>query len=180
MFATVMPTVSTPATLTAAVVVVVVADADAETGTRPSRIGAASSKPASKMPLRMAWRLRRRRRSGDRHASAEALDQVIADTQGVRGDGQRRIHGSARTEEAAIDDVEIVDVVGAAMHVQRRRAWIAAEADGAVLMRHAGERNTLADEQRAWDQMFVQIEMIQQALQLADQPAMRFFVVGLV
>src|SRR5262245_11933613 len=120
MFATVMPTVSTAATLTAAVgAAVAAADAEAEPGRRPSRAGAASSRPASKMPLRMARHLC--------EACAEALDQMIADAQRIRGDGQCRIHRGARTEEAAIDDVEIVEIVGAAVHVQRRGAWVAAE-----------------------------------------------------
>src|SRR5690242_8969850 len=99
MFATVMPTVSTAITATGG---------GAEARGRPSRAGAAINRPASRMTLRMAGHL-----CCGSHARAEALDQVIADAQRIRGDGQRRIHGSARTEEAAIDDVEVVEVVGA-------------------------------------------------------------------
>ena len=53
--------------------------------------------------------------------SLHSFDQVIADTQRVRDDRKRRIHRAAGAEEAAVDDVKIIDVVGSAMHVERRR-----------------------------------------------------------
>src|SRR5215204_3422318 len=50
-------------------------------------------------------------------ARAEALEQMIPDAQGVGGDRQGRIHRRARAEEAAVDDIEVVHVVGPAVHV---------------------------------------------------------------
>ena len=54
-------------------------------------------------------------------AGAEPLEQVVADAQGVRHRGQRRVHGARRREEARVDDVEVVDLVRAAVDVEHRR-----------------------------------------------------------
>jgi len=40
---------------------------------------------------------------------------MIADPERIRLDGERRVHRAARGEEARVDDVEVVDVVGLAM-----------------------------------------------------------------
>src|SRR4051794_18839136 len=58
---------------------------------------------------------------------AQALDEVVADPQRVRDGGQRRVHGTARREEARVDDVEVVDVVRLAVHVERRGRRIGPE-----------------------------------------------------
>src|SRR5438132_303145 len=96
---------------------------------------AATSRPAGARQLRTGHL----RRARDRAARAEALEQVIADTERVGGDGQRRVHRGARAEEAAIDHVEVVDVVGPAVDIERRRRRIVAEPDGAVLMGDASQ-----------------------------------------
>src|SRR4051794_13813690 len=57
------------------------------------------------------------REAPDRPARAEAPKQMIADAQRVGGDGQGGVHRRARTEEAAIDDVQVVHVVGPAVDV---------------------------------------------------------------
>jgi hypothetical protein len=49
----------------------------------------------------------------------EALKQVISYSEGVRHDRQRRIYGCTRREKAAIDDVQVVEVVGLAVGVER-------------------------------------------------------------
>ena len=56
--------------------------------------------------------------SGER-PSGETLGEVLADAQGVGDDRQRRVHRADRREEARVDDVEVVELVGLAV---RRRA----------------------------------------------------------
>ena len=81
--------------------------------------------------------------------SAHPFLQVIAHAQRVGHNRESRIDSSRRGEEAAVDDVEVVDVVRPAIRIQDRRLGIAAEADGAVLVCHTGEGNPIADEQIA-------------------------------
>src|SRR5229473_5306685 len=50
---------------------------------------------------------------------AQSFHQVIAHSKCVSHDGERRIDGSARREEAPVYDVEVVDVMSLAVHVQR-------------------------------------------------------------
>src|SRR6185295_244460 len=45
----------------------------------------------------------------------EAIDEMVADAQGIGHRGQRRVHGAAGGEEARVDDVEVVEVVGLAV-----------------------------------------------------------------
>src|ERR1043166_1004308 len=91
---------------------------------------------------------------------AEAVDEVVADAKRVGHDRERRIDGAARWEEARVDDVEIVEIVGLAVGVERRRPGVAAEADRAVLMRHAGERNALSDVEVAREQADVTVAAV--------------------
>ena len=56
-----------------------------------------------------------------RAVSPEPLPDVITDPERVRHDGERRIHRAARGEEARVDDVEVVNVVGLAVYVEGRR-----------------------------------------------------------
>ena len=69
--------------------------------------------------------------------SVHPFEQVVAHAQRVGHDRQRRVHRAARREEAAVDDVEVVEIVGLAVGIERRRLRVVAEADRAVLMRHA-------------------------------------------
>ena len=80
--------------------------------------------------------------------STEPLQQVIAYAQGVGHDSQRRIHRAARREEATVDDIEIVEIVRLAVHIERRAPWIAAEADRPALMGGAADRDILAEIER--------------------------------
>ena len=74
---------------------------------------------------------------------------MLADSERVRHDRQRRIDRAAGDEEAAVDDVEIVQIMRLTVGVQRARLGIVAEAHGADLVRHTGEGDALADEQIA-------------------------------
>src|SRR5271166_5026760 len=66
------------------------------------------------------------------HARAQALQNVIAHAQRVGHDCQRRIHRRARREEAAIDYVQVVEIVSFAVRIETRSLQIVPEADGAV------------------------------------------------
>ncbi|SRR6266516_5472670 len=55
---------------------------------------------------------------GARAVSREPLPEVVTDPERVRHDGERRVHGTARGEEARVDDVEVVDLVGLAVDVE--------------------------------------------------------------
>src|SRR5436190_10043695 len=97
-------------------------------------LGSANSRPAISRPSGApSLRTGHLRHGRDRPARAKALEQVIADAQRVGGDGQGGVHRRARAEEAAVDDIQIVHVVGPAVDVERRCRRIVAEPDGAVL-----------------------------------------------
>src|SRR6516162_1105928 len=76
--------------------------------------------------------------------SMQALLQVIGHADGVGDDRQGRIDRGAGAEEAAVDDVEIVDLVAAAIDVERRAFWVVSETHGAVLMSSAGDGEAFA------------------------------------
>src|SRR5947207_1954415 len=51
-------------------------------------------------------------------AGVEPLEEMIADAQRVGHGGKSRVHGARGGEEAGVDDVEVVDVVGFAVEVE--------------------------------------------------------------
>src|SRR5438067_920799 len=118
----------------------------------------------------------------------ESLAQMVGDAQRIRDDREPRVHGSGRGEEARVDDVEVVDLVRLAVHVECGGAAIRAEADGAVLVRHAGERNALPNVQIAREQPLVAAAPVDGAfallahelLELLDRPLWPFLFVRLV
>src|SRR5271166_750932 len=99
-----------------------------------------------------------------RDARAQTLQNVIAHPQRIGHDRQRRIHGRARREEAAIHDVEILKIMGLAIYVQRRGFGIMPKADGAVLMSDARQRNALSDIQVASKQSFMALMAVHRAV----------------
>ena len=58
---------------------------------------------------------------------AEPFEQVVADAQGVGHRRERRVHGADAREEAGVDHVEVVDLVGPAVGVEHRRRGVGAE-----------------------------------------------------
>jgi hypothetical protein len=50
--------------------------------------------------------------------SAQPLQQVLADPKGVGDDGERGVDGTDGDEEARIDHVEVVELVGLAVDVE--------------------------------------------------------------
>src|SRR5438445_9747801 len=115
---------------------------------------------------------------------AQAVQQVIAHPQRIRHDGQRRIHGSARREEASVHDIKIVEVVGFAIRIQRRGLRVISKANRAVLMGNSGERDHLSDVKIASKQSLVAFVAMNRAvgllhglLELCLKPFMCFKVV---
>src|SRR5438477_13198847 len=70
-------------------------------------------------------------------AGVEPSQQVVADSDCVRHRGERGVHGADAREEARVDDVEVVELVGTAILVQDRRRGIVPESAGTRLMRDA-------------------------------------------
>src|SRR2546422_4857817 len=104
-------------------------------------------------PTASAWRedagaasasASRRRTTRRRTRLPQPPREVLAHTQRVGHDRERRIDGGARRKERRVDDVKVVDFVGAAVRIQRRGGRVEAEAHGAVLVRHAREGDALA------------------------------------
>src|SRR5438034_670522 len=100
-------------------------------------------------------------RSGNRHrfrfgaSGMHSLEQVIADAQRVGYDGEPWIDRATRAKEACIDHVKIIQLVRFAVAIERARLRVVAEADGTVLVRHAGERDALAEIQIAREEALV-------------------------
>ena len=80
---------------------------------------------------------------------------MIAHAQRVRDDGEGRIHRATRREEARIDDVEVVDLMGAAVRIERGGLRILAKPHGAVLMCHPGQGNPSRHVRLERDQVLV-------------------------
>ena len=82
-------------------------------------------------------------------------------------------------KKLAVHDVEVVHLVGPAVHVQRGRLRVSAEPDRPVLMGDAGERDALAEEEAPREEPLVALVAVDRAaglllhevLQLADEPA---------
>ena len=80
---------------------------------------------------------------------------MIAHPQRIRHDGQRRVHGCARREEASVHDIKIVEVVGFAIRIQRRGLRVMSKANRAVLMGYTREWDLLSDVKVAREQSLV-------------------------
>ena len=111
-----------------------------------------------------------------------------SDAEGIGHDREGRVNGRARREETAVDDVQIVELVGLAVAVEDRRSWVVAESNSAVLVSDAGERDLLAEVKVSGEQSLVALAAVDVAITLAAhqlfelvlQPLMRLDVVGRV
>src|SRR5206468_11832777 len=106
------------------------------------------------------------------------FDQVLSDSQRVRHDRQRRVHCAAGAEKAAVDDIEIVEIMRFAVDIKGACPGIVTEAHRADLVSDARQRNSLANKQIAREQPFVALVAVYCAfgllshefLQLGDKP----------
>src|SRR6266508_5185489 len=99
-------------------------------------------------------------------SGVHSLEQVIADGQRVGDDGEPGIDRATRAKEACIDHVEIIHLVRFAVAIERARLRVVAEADGAVLMRDASERDALPQIQIAREEALVAFVPVDRALRL--------------
>src|SRR5260370_10062128 len=80
-----------------------------------------------------------------RNMLVHPLDQVIAYTQRVGHDRQRRINCRARREEASVNHVQVIDFMSPAVGVQHGIRRIVAEAAGSGLLRDSGQGTAIPD-----------------------------------
>src|SRR5689334_14980738 len=83
--------------------------------------------------------------------------KVLADTQRIGHDGERRVYRAAGYEKTSVDDVKIVQIVGFAVCIEHARSRIFAKTRRAHLVGDAGKGNLLADEQIARKKAFVAV-----------------------
>src|SRR5262245_43151917 len=113
---------------------------------------------------------------------------MVSHPKGIGHDGQRRVDGAARWEEAGIDNVEVINVMGLAVGIEGGALGVAAKTNRPVLVRHSGKRNTLTDKQVSGKQPLITLMAmdgalglpLHDALKLGDEALMPFFVVRLV
>src|SRR5260370_25368652 len=97
---------------------------------------------------------------------AQAFHQVIAHSKCIGHDGEGGIDGSARREEASVYNVEVVDVMSFAVHVQHGSLRVLSKTNGAVLMGHAGEWNSLSHVQVSPKQPLMTLVAVHRAVRL--------------
>ena len=107
---------------------------------------------------------------------AELLQQMIPDAQRVGHDRQCGVHRAAGDEEAAIDDVEILQLMSLAVRVENAGFRVISEADCAALMRHARKRNSLTEIQIPREQSLVALVAMDRAFPLAEAAAALHYV----
>src|SRR5512141_475125 len=90
---------------------------------------------------------------------------MISHAQRISHDREGRVHCPARGEEAAIDDVKVVDLVGTTVAVKCRCVGIVAETDSTVLVGYSSERNPLSNEEVPREQAVVAVVSVNRALE---------------
>ena len=103
----------------------------------------------------------------------QPLCNSVGHPQCIGDDGQRRVDGADRGKEAGVRDIKIVEFVRLAVEIQHGCRWIGAEAAGAGLVRGAADRDVLAQIKATLEQVRLRAHRLQQAFQLALQPAAR-------
>src|SRR4029453_3961597 len=106
-------------------------------------------------------------RSIEASASAQTFGDVIADPKGVRDRGQGRVYGADAWEEAGVHHVEVVHVVGLAVHVECTRGGGGAAPDGARLVCCGTDRHALVQVQAPVQQVvLVHAQVAQHSVEL--------------
>lgn len=102
---------------------------------------------------------------------------MIADSQGVGDDRQRRIDGRAGDEETSVDDVEVIEVMGFAVSIQYRCFGICSEAHGAVLVPDASNGNPFSEVGQVFEEAVAHADVVQDVLKLLLQSLVAFAVI---
>ena len=106
-------------------------------------------------------------------SQTEPVRDPVGHPQRVGDDGQRRVHRGAGDEEAGVGDVEVVQVVQLAVEVQRGGGRVGAEADGPVLVGHAGDAEPAAAVAVVLQHVLPALHRVEQAHELVPQPGVR-------
>jgi hypothetical protein len=85
-----------------------------------------------------------------RHFGDHVVAPIACGDRGLQAErvghrGERRVHRTAAPEDACVQDVEVVELVGPAIGVQRRRGRIRAEPAGTGLMRTPGHQDVAGE-----------------------------------
>ncbi len=113
---------------------------------------------------------------------------MLSYPQRIGHNSERWVHRAAGTENTAINDVEIVNVVRFAVDVQSACFRIVPETHCADLVCNARQWDALADEQIAREKSFVAFVavnvtlglLLHQVFKLCYEPLVTFLIVGLV
>ena len=103
-------------------------------------------------------------------ALSEALQDVISHAEGIRGNRERWINRTSRTEKRSIDHVEIIDIVGSAVQIKNGRCRIFAKATGAALVSNAFEWDGFMDVERSRNNVRLVIDLLQYEFPRFDEP----------
>ena len=109
---------------------------------------------------------------------SDALGDVIAHAQRVRDDRQGGVHRTDRGHEAAVHHVEVVQVVGLAVHVEDRGGRVGPEARRARLVRGGGGVECLVQVEAADERRVHHAELAQHSLEGPAEPGEAFGVVA--
>ena len=101
---------------------------------------------------------------------SEALGDVIADAQRVRDDRQGRVHRADRGHEAAVHHVEVVQVVGLAVHIEDRGGRVGPEAGCAGWVGRGGGVERLVQVKAADGHRVHHAELAQHSLEGPAEP----------
>src|SRR6516165_3055583 len=113
---------------------------------------------------------------------------MVANAQGVGHDRERRVDRATRWEKTAVHNIEVIEIVRLAVHIERRSLGIAAKSNRAILMGDACKWNALTYEHAACKKPRVAIVsvvrtlrlLLQYPFELGDQPLVAFFIIGLI
>src|SRR3954469_6560852 len=144
------------------------------TSTLTRRSARAAARPPNPPPtITIRRRPKRSPDTGGLHSvrrRTEALQQVVADAQRVRHRGQGRIDRADAGEATRVDDVEVVDLVRAAVRVEHGRRAVAPEAAGPRVVRDARHGDVVLAVRVAREQVvLMQPELSQQRLELLPE-----------
>jgi len=100
-----------------------------------------------------------------RRSLFQAGGDVLGDAYGVGDDGEGGVHGSDGGHEAAVDYVEVVEVVCFAVYVQGGGVGVGAESDGACLVGGCGDVHRFVEVEAAFEGGRVELEVAEHGVE---------------